>query len=326
MPCKIILVNWKRAIDTCNCVISLEQIADVDWYAVICENGSPDNSTLELQKFLTERYTERVRPNTELKILDYYDANNLETPRITLVLSPSNLGFAGGNNLAYRHAFASAESEFVWFLNNDTEVKPDALSQMIERMRQDPSIGICGSTIIYAHDKKTVQAFGGAVYYPWAGLIRELGHGKTWPCPVDADEVEVQMRYVSGASMLVSSKFLDQVGLMCEDYFVYYEEIDWTERARRKGFRLGYAPQAIVYHKEGASLGSGTSTSRSMIAEYYGLTGRLTITRRYFPWALPTVYFVALLQILRRCLRGYWPRARMMAAVLFGLRRTPPKP
>ena len=325
MPCKIILVNWKRAIDTCNCIISLEQIVDVDWYAVICENGSPDGSAIKLQKFLTERYTERVRENTELSIFDYYGANNSDVPRVTLVLSPSNLGFAGGSNLAYHHALAGVNAEFVWFLNNDTEVEHDTLSRMIERMRQDPSIGICGNTIVYAYDKKTVQALGGAAYYPLFGHISEIGQGKTWPCAVDTNVIEGRMRYVSGASALVTSELINRVGLMCEDYFLYYEEIDWAERARRAGFRLGYAPQAVVYHKEGAVLGTGSSATRSMLSEYYGISGRLTITRRYFSWALPTVYLFSLLQIFRRCLQGHWPRARMMAAVLFGLRRTPPE-
>jgi GT2 family glycosyltransferase len=324
MLCKIILVNWKRAIDTCNCIISLEQIIDVDWYAVICENGSPDNSSIELRTFLAEQYTERVRVNAELDIFDYYSTSNLDVPRVTLILSPSNLGFAGGNNLAYRHALADANEEFVWFLNNDTEVEHGTLSRMIERMRQDSSIGICGNTIVYAHDRKTVQVFGGAAYYPLVGHIIEIGRGKSWPCTVDANVVETRMCYVSGASALVTNEFINRVGLMCEDYFLYYEEIDWAERARRAGFRLGYAPQAVVYHKEGAVLGTGSSATRSMLSEYYGISGRLTITRRYFPWALPTVYLFSLLQILRRCLQGHWPRARMMAAVLLGLRRTPP--
>ncbi|MCL2160318.1 MAG: glycosyltransferase family 2 protein [Betaproteobacteria bacterium] len=326
MFCNVILVNWNRAIDTCSCIDSLEQTVGVKWYAIICENGSSDNSNIELRRFLAERYIERIRVNTELDIFDYFNANDLNVPpRVTLALSPSNLGFAGGCNFACRHAFPSKEADYVWFLNNDTEVEPDTLYRIIERISQDPSIGVCGCTVIYAHDKKTVQVCGGATYQPWTGIIREIGRGKTWPFKVDVSEVEARMSYVYGASMLVTSECFRQVAPMCEDYFLYYEEIDWAERARRAGFRLGYAPLALVYHKEGSALGSGKSASRSMLSEYYGISGRLIVTRRYFSWALPSVYLFSLLQILRRCLQGYWPRARMMAAVLFGLRRTPPE-
>ena len=324
MLCKIILVNWKRASDTCACIASLEQTVGVEWCAVVCENGSPDDSATELQNFLAEKYTKRVRPITVPQVFDYY-AEESVIPRVTLVLSPSNLGFAGGNNLAYHHAPADVKAEFVWFLNNDTEVEPETLSRMIDRMRQDTSIGICGSTLVYAHDRKTVQTFGGSAYYPWSGIVREIGNGKTWPCAVDANAVEARMRYVSGASALVTSEFIDRVGLMCEDYFLYYEEIDWAERARKAGFRLGYAPQAVVFHKEGAVLGSGKTARRSMLSEYYAISGKFVVTRRFFPWALPTVYLFALLQVLRRTMQGYWVRARMMAEVVLGFRHTPPE-
>ena len=325
MHCIVILVNWKRAPDTCACITSLERTVGIEWSAVVCENGSPDDSATELQSFLAEKYTERVRSTTIPHVFDYY-AEDAAIPHVSLVLSPSNLGFAGGNNLAYHHAPADVKAKYVWFLNNDTEVEPDTLPWMIERMKQDPSIGICGSTVVYAHDRKTIQVLGGAFYHPWTGFIREIGQGKTWPCAVNPNAIEARMRYVSGASALVTRKFIDQVGLMCEDYFLYYEEIDWAERARKAGFRLGYAPQAVVFHKEGAALGTGKSVHRSMLSEYYGISGRLTVTRRFFPWALPTVYLFSLLQILRRyILQGYRVRARMMAEVLLGLRRTPPE-
>jgi GT2 family glycosyltransferase len=324
MLCKIILVNWKGAVDTCACIDSLEKTVGVKWYAIICENGSPDNSASDLRQFLAQRYIEQVRTNTKPTIFDYY-SNDKEVPHVSLVLSPSNLGFAGGCNFAYHHALPEVKAEYVWFLNNDTEVEPDTLRLMIERMQQDSSIGLCGSTVLYSHDRKTVQVLGGASYWPWTGFIRAIGQGKIWPCEVDTHAVEMRMRYVYGASMMVTDKFIERVGPMCEDYFLYYEELDWAERARRSGFRLAHASQAIVFHKEGAVLGSGKSTHRSMLSEYYGIFGRLIVTRRYFPWALPTVYLFSMLQILRRCVQGRFSHARMMAAVLFGLRRSPPK-
>jgi GT2 family glycosyltransferase len=324
MLCKIILVNWKRAADTCACLVSLKKTLGIKWYAVICENGSPDNSASELKHFLAGMYIERPRTNTIPEILDYYADDADDMPCVTLVLSQSNLGFAGGCNFAYQHS-ASVKAEFVWFLNNDTVVEPDTLIRMVERMQQDQSIGLCGSTVIYAHDRRTVQVLGGASYSPWTGFIREIGQGNPWPCKINAHEVEGHIRYVYGASMLATVKFIEQVGPMCEDFFLYYEELDWAERARRAGFRLAYAPQAVVFHKEGAVLGSGKNTRRSMLSEYYGILGRLTITRRYYPLALPTVYLFTLLQILRRCMQGKFARARMMAAVLFGLRHSPPE-
>ena len=195
---------------------------------------------------------------------------------------------------------------------------------MLKRMDEDEKIGICGSTLVYAHDRKTVQALGGAEYKTWTGGVREIGNGLTWPCTVDQSAVEAQMSYVSGASMLVSAAFLEKVGLMSEDYFLYYEEIDWATRARRAGFKLGYASDSVVFHKEGAALGSGKSQQRSALAEYYGVRNRIVFTRKFFPWALPSAYLFSWMQVGKRLLQGHGKRARMMAAVLLGLRRTPP--
>jgi GT2 family glycosyltransferase len=325
MLCKIILVNWKRASDTCVCLNSLEQTIGVDWYAVVCDNASPDGSHAELRNFLSGRYVERERANSESTIFDYYPANATDVPRVTLVSSTSNLGFAGGCNFACRSALAGVDAEYVWFLNNDTEVEPDTLYRIIERVQQDTSIGVCGCTVVYAHDRKTVQVCGGTAYHPWTGFIREIGHGKTWPFNVNVAKVESRMRYVYGASMLVTKKCFEQIAPMCEDYFLYYEELDWAERSRHAGFRLGYAPLAVVYHKEGSVLGSGKSNHRSMLSEYYGIIGRLTVTRRFYPWALPTVYLFSVLQILRRFMQGHWSRAKMMTEVLLGIRHNPPE-
>ena len=123
--------------------------------------------------------------------------------------------------------------------------------------------------------------------------------------------------------MMSSRRFLAEVGLMAEDYFVFYEEIDWAIRARRGGFRLGYASRAIVYHKEGASIGSGTGERRSAFAEYFGMRNKLRFTWRFYPWALPSVWLLSWAQVARRLMQRQWYRAGLMARTLCGLGTVP---
>lgn len=317
----IILVNWKRAGDTLACLASLEHLQGASWHAVVCENGSPDASLDELRQGLAARHHERrlTLQGSEGPLTAWaYELS--EGRRITLVASPSNLGFAGGNNLALNAVTGGsyAAYDYYWFLNNDTLVRPDTLALMLRRMRADPLIGICGATLLYEQMRERVQALGGACYAPWTGLLHEVGQGSRWPQTVDQAAVEKRLDYISGASMLVSASFLNQVGTMAEDYFLYYEELDWAERARRFGYTLAWVSDAIVYHKEGAVLGSGKSSKRSALAEYYGLKNKLRITRRFFPYALPSVWLISLLQVLRRLLQGQWARALMMVNVLLG--------
>lgn len=122
--------------------------------------------------------------------------------------------------------------------------------------------------------------------------------------------------------MFVSRRFLDSVGLMNEDYFLYYEELDWARRAIAKGFRLGYVKDSVVYHKEGASLGSGRSARRSAISEFYGVRNRLRVTWRFFPFFILSVYMVSWIQVVKRMLQGHYSRAFLMARVLLGIQRS----
>lgn len=323
----IVLVNYKRAIDTIACLQSLAEINSNKPDVALCDNSSKDGSFERLKDYL-----DLVKGNAQSLPVKAGSSQCLLYPEdktresglgdIFLVESVRNGGFAAGNNLAYRAVNRPEVYDYIWFLNNDTEVEPNALDALIERMRSRPEAGICGSTLIYAHDRVSVQVLGGCGYSPWTGTIRDIGNSLQWPVSVDEDEIERQLAYVSGASMLVSSPFLREVGLMAEDYFLYFEEIDWAQRARRKGFKMAYASGSVVFHKEGAAIGTGKSSSRSLLAEYYGLRNKLRITRRFFPFALPFIYVLSWLQILRRLLNRQWGNANLMARVLLGLRVT----
>lgn len=312
----VVLVNWRRCDETMQCLRSISRLSGELPFVAVCENGSGDSSAGNLVEVLKELSS--IPTQYELFECDVFEYKRIGGLGGWLVLSKKNLGFAGGNNLALKVARKAERFDYVWFLNNDTEVEPDCLEKMLQRMKSDPRIGICGSTLVYAHDRRTVQCFGGSSANFWTGMTREIGNGNEWPCSVDQARVESEMTYVAGASMLVSSAFLEKVGLMTEDYFIFYEELDWAMRARRAGFRLGYAKDAIVYHKEGASIGTGKAQSRSALAEYYGLRNKLLFTWRFVPWAFPSVWAISWLQVARRVLLGRLDRAFLMARTLLG--------
>jgi len=320
----VVLVNWRRAADTILCIESLSLNSQDKIVVSVCDNSSGDGSGEKIRSKLSSYgVEEKLRGWWEKKeVFEYFDADG--RLRAVFVQNDVNAGFAGGNNLAYAAATRVGDYAYTWFLNNDTEIDSGCIPALFERMNGDETIGICGVTLVYAYDRKTVQALGGARYTPWTGLLTEVGQGTTWPHLVDERSIERSLDYVSGASMFVSEAFLKKVGLMSEDYFLYFEELDWAMRARRAGFRLAYASNAIVYHKEGAALGSGKSQRRSALAEFYALRNRLRITRKFFPLALPSVFFFAWLQVIRRLMQGHFSRARMMMAVLLGLRKEAP--
>lgn len=316
-------VNYRRPEDTLACVSSLRAsvISKGRVTVAVCDN-SPGHSAGRLRQGLDDIFGRHsgvdVGENSTQWALG-------ESFSVFLYDSPDNIGFAGGNNACLRVAGAlKIPVSHYWFLNNDTEIEPDCLEKMLNKIRcEGMKVGACGSTMVYYHDKKTVQALGGSEYHPWTGTMQEIGNGNTWPLPVDESLVESRMSYVCGASMLVTAEFVRDVGPMNEDYFLFFEEIDWCERARKAGYSLAYASQAVVYHKEGASIGTGTGAKRSLLAEYYGMRNKLLVSWRFFPWALPSVWLISWLQVARRVAQRRPRNAWVMIRVLLGFGRRP---
>jgi len=235
----------------------------------------------------------------------------------------ANLGFAAGNNVGVRLAMRDPDCQFVWLLNNDTTVAPDALARVVARAESDPTIGLCGSTLVYHHNQQMVQAFGGATYNSFSGKSRHIGaFAPLSAVPTDPTETENRMSYVVGAAMLVRRAYLEQVGLMQEDYFLYYEEIDWATRGRSR-FRLGYAPESVVFHKEGASIGTSAGGG-SPLSLFYLYRNRVRYAWRYHRILVPSVLFFCAVDLAKLVVRRRWPQ--VFAALRGVLQFSPPLP
>jgi GT2 family glycosyltransferase len=311
----IIIVNWNGGQDTVECLDSLLLLSYPSFTLVVCDNGSSDDS-LEVIKRWAKSHG-----------LCYYEISSDEVAHdrereadfpLVIIRSPINLGFAAGNNVGMRYALARGDCDYVWLLNNDTVVDTDALTRLVERMEQQPSVGMCGSTIRLYSDQDKIQALGGGYYCHWAGLPWHYGRFRIWGKKINQHRAEMWMNYVEGASMLISSKFVEEIGLMCEDYFLYFEEVDWAVRANGR-FQLAYAQQSIVYHKVGASIGTSSNPVRkSMVCDYFNIRNRILFTKRFFPVALPTVYLVVIGALLLRLFLGRWGHVWMIIKLLFG--------
>ncbi len=311
----IILVNWNGWRDTVECLESLQKLDYPDFRVVVCNNGSSDDSLGQIRSWADSRavsWAEYQRSKAEAGGLHAVD------PQLTLISIEENLGFAGGNNVGIRYGMARGDISYYWLLNNDTVVEPAALTQMVLRMQNDQTVGICGSTIRLYHDHEKIQALGGGHYYHWLGLPWHYGRFIRWDRrEINQEQAEARMNYVEGASMLVSKQFVEQVGLMCEDYFLYFEEADWAIRAKGR-FRLGYASRSVVYHKVGRSIGTSSNPlTISYTSDYFNIRNRLMFTRRFYPAALPTVWLVIVAAFFVRLCCGKWDRAMMIFRLLF---------
>jgi GT2 family glycosyltransferase len=328
----IIVLNWNGWRDTIECLESLHHLNYPDYTIVVCDNASSDDSLKRIAEWADGRFPAECA-NEQLahltspphrspilyRKLTQAEANSGRgADRVPLILiqNDANLGFAGGNNVGIRFALANSDCAYCWVLNNDTVVEPDALSAMVRLMQNSPEVGLCGSLSLDYYDPKTVQAQGGMNYNKWMGRV-----ARATPCSItDLDSRPTRMDYVSGASALASRSFLETVGLMEESYFLYFEELDWAMRAKGK-FALGYSRDSVIYHKEGTTIGSNRDRrKRSLISEHYLSRNRILFTKRFLPWALPTVMFSVCLAALERICRGDAKRAKsMFLAMLSGI-------
>lgn len=311
----IIIVNWNGGHDTVECLESLLRLSYPSTTLVVCDNGSSDDS-LEVIKGWAESQSLCYKEFSSAEVADVSKMNAVFP--LVIIRSPVNLGFAGGNNVGIRYALARGDCAYLWLLNNDTVVDTDALARLVERIEQQASVGMCGSTVRLFHDPEKIQALGGGYYCHWLGLPWHYGLFTWRGRKIDSGRAEKWINYIEGASILVTRQFIEDIGLMCEDYFLYFEEADWAIRAKGR-YNLAYAPESIVYHKVGGSIGTSSNPAKkSYTCDYFNIRNRIVFTRKFYPKALPIIYLVLIGSLLLRLFLGKWGRAVMIFKLLIG--------
>lgn len=331
----VVIINWNSAENSIECLESLLR-SDAPARIILVDNASEDGSIETILQWASGelpyqpptgplgRLTTPPLPKpiaiTRLSAQEAEAATTV-ADGITIIDAGSNRGFAGGNNLGLRHALIDPAIAYCWCLNNDTVVEKSAVRAVVSRMDATHRIGMCGTVVRYYHRPGTFQALNGSRFRMLTGSSNGIGRGQPVNRPFDPQRVARETDFVLGASLVVSRAFLETVGFMEESYFLYFEEMDWSVRNRGR-FAIGFAHGAIVYHKEGGSIGSsGKKGNRSDLSEYYLMRSRVKFYRRNFPLLWPLQYPVGLMQIARRVLRRQPKKAWIMTRALFGLGR-----
>jgi GT2 family glycosyltransferase len=337
MKAYIVILNWNGYIDTLECLESVFKLSHPNFQVILCDNDSSDNSIDHFTRWaegkhsspLAENYalTSLVSPSVAKPISyallerEQAEKGNISNAEVDLIMikTGGNLGFAGGNNVGLRYALKRDDFDYIWLLNNDTIVAPDCLSKMINYSQSHSPKNLCGSVQYFYHEPEIIQALGGCHYNKWSGIASDtLGRGTSIHAEINHANFEKQLSYIHGASWLLPKNFLTDIGLMSEDYFLYYEEIDWCIRNNDQ-YQLCYCPEAKVFHKEGASIGSKSLTQESsLFADFYLFRNKLKVTRKFYPEALLTVYITTTLQFFNRIRRGQWKKATVIAHILLG--------
>lgn len=334
----IILVNWNGADDTIECLESLLRLDRDDFRIIVCDNGSSEDLGARLRSWLKDRDaplpdnavwrqlpTRRRHEPTLREILatDAWDSDYL----ISLVQIGWNSGFAHANNVGIGLALAEPAVDFLWLLNNDTVVSPQSLTKLVERIEEDAGVGIVGSTLLYYQAPAMVQGFGG-YFNPLTTRSGQIGHLADRSRVPPRAAVEQDLAYVIGASMLVGREFVASVGKMEEKYFLYYEEVDWANRGR-PDYCLAWAPGSIVFHKEGASLGTNSAGRPSDLSIFFVNRGIILLYAKFYPLLIPVALLKTVYNFSRYLLRGDFRGCRQVVwgvrSAIFGSRNGLPE-
>lgn len=189
-------------------------------------------------------------------------------PNTRVLLSNKNLGFAGGNNWG----IAQAKGDYIFIVNNDTEVTPDLIHKLLAPFSKDPQIGVVCPKIKFWQDRNVIQYAGFNKMNLITGRTSTVGEKEKDQGQHDVPGIT---HGAHGCAMMVKREVIDKVGAFPEKFFLYYEEWDWSARIIGAGYKIWYAADAVIYHKESMSVGKNNP-----MKVYYHTRNRILYMRR----------------------------------------------
>ena len=242
----VVVLNWNGRDDTLACLESVDKITHPDFRVIVVDNGSADDSV---------------------------DAIRATFPEVELIETGANLGFSGGNNVGIKRA-PQLGADYVLLLNNDTVVDPGLLDAFVAAARCFPDAGVF-SAKIYFHAEPNRIWYAGARWSARATRFEQVGEG------VLDDGISFsticETDYACGCAFFVPAARLREIGLLDDNFFLYFEETDWCYRAREAGYPSIFVPEAKLWHKVSVSFGG----EGSPLALYFQTRNRLLWAKRH---------------------------------------------
>lgn len=312
----VVIVSYNSADVILECLETLLGAARGRLRVVVIDNASTDDTCAAIRAWATGNRTATLKdlpftasPITKPLALD-------GSQGLLLVEAPRNTGFAGGVNQGLTHL---ENTDYVWVLNPDCTIPASGFETLFDHLSIHRPEGLIGGRITYMHPATQIQSDGGTIRYH-TGVTGNLNlyatDAKTPP------PEPTQIDFIPGASMIASRRFLEHTGPMCEDYFLYYEEVDWA--LRRGVLPLHHVPGFKIYHHGGTAIGSPiVARLASPFSLYFKHRARMMFVRRFRARALPLAYLYSLALIIRMLLKREPGRAWAIFTALHHLPAPP---
>ena len=302
--CYIIILNYKKWEDTFACIRSVFHSDYTAFTAIVVDNYSGNGSLQHIRQRLDQEPVTKAGSTGPASIvlmdpLTFARADIGTLPDLVLLQNDRNSGFAAGNNLVIRALLG--ENALIWLLNPDMTIDSHTLREMIGCLGQARN-AIVGSVHRSFNEPGTILFYGGGKVNHWSGNIRLIRNIR---------QIR-HLEYISGGSLLTETASFRSVGLLPEDYFLYWEETDWCRQALQKGYSLNVCLQATCYDKGGTTIGRG------FLADYFYTRNGLLFLRKYKKQYLPTAFLLVFFRAGKKLLLGQTGRAK---GVMHGCQR-----
>ncbi len=276
----VVTVNFNTEQDTIDFLHSLEKVnkPNIRLDTIIVDNGSKE--VFELP-------------------------HNIKKEHIKLIRSDRNTGFSGGYNIGMKEALANG-AEYILIVNNDTLMDPDMIVYLLSVLDSDAKIGVTTPKIYFAkghefHKNRYKKEDLGKVFWfagghtDWANVqsihrgVDEVDHGQY-------DKTE-EIEFATGCCMMFKREVLEKVGMLDDDFFLYYEDADLNERVRRAGYKIFYVPDAVLTHVNAAS--SGGAGNGNVLQDYFITRNKMLFGMKYAPFRTKIALIRESLRLLR---------------------------
>ncbi|GAB3947662.1 glycosyltransferase family 2 protein [Spirosoma harenae] len=243
------------------------------------------------QAEVTRQFLDSTRfltyPNYEIIVVDNASVEPFHShidpanyPHLRIVRSEVNTGFTGGNNLGIQEA----KGDFLFIVNNDTELSPNILEELLKPFSENDQVGVTCPKIRFFDAPQLVQYAGYNPANMYTGTATAIGFNQEDDGRFDKP---TSTNFAHGCAMMVSRQVINRVGRFAERFFLYYEELDWSQRIRNAGYLIYYQPSATILHKESASVGQN-----SPLRTYYMTRNRILFVRRHSSFRQRVIFYL----------------------------------
>ncbi|QII72211.1 glycosyltransferase family 2 protein [Apibacter sp. B2966] len=334
MEYKIIIVNYNGCSDTIECLESLLKSTIQNFQLFIVDNSLKFDDFEMFKKWgqnismkIETKFPELVFPISEKSSQDLlylneeelYELKDIEQ-KIVFIKAKENKGFSAANNIVLKYLKKQDKFDYIWLLNNDTVVPVDFLHNISEKFKtMQNTIGIIGNSLCYYNQPEILQCTANK-YNDWLAHTFPLYECMNYS---DIPKKAIYNLIPIGASMFIKKECFMEVGFLEEDYFLYFEEWDYTSRAKKKDWKSIIFTDLYIFHKHGTTIDNGNNEgkSKTLFSDYYLLINKLVFAKKNLKWYhLPSVYLSFVPILINRIRRGQWDRIMMIFKIILGLK------